>query len=57
MDFILTFIFLNQYMCVYVMNEVQPRVKTKVMKKTLSPQWNEMLEVFVLQKNNNHAND
>lgn len=42
-------------MAVYVMNEVQPRSKTKVVKKTLSPQWNEMLEVYVnWQKNNEY---
>lgn len=37
----------DPYLAVYVMNEVQPRVKTKTVKKTLNPLWNETLEVYV----------
>jgi len=35
----------NPYVCVYVLSEVQPRAKSKVIKKTLDPVWHEMLEM------------
>jgi Ca2+-dependent lipid-binding protein len=34
----------NPYVCLYVLGEVHPRSKTKVVKKTTNPQWNEMME-------------
>jgi hypothetical protein len=34
----------SAYTCLYCLSEVQPRAHTNVIKKNLSPQWNEMLE-------------
>lgn len=34
----------NPYVCLYVLGEVHPRAKTKVIKKTVNPTWNEMLD-------------
>lgn len=34
----------SPYLCMFVLGEANPRAKTKVIKKSINPQWNEMLE-------------
>eukprot|EP01080_Neovahlkampfia_damariscottae_P003934 gene3934-7144_t len=46
----------NPYVCVFVMGGIHPRTKTKVIKKSTSPKWNELVDMDVENFKNTNRN-